>query len=239
MASDKRVENYLNRIWNNWQFGSGPCQDCPNRDNAGCYTPYYGDGILDAEIAFVAETPGGGRDIQNEDQLDWELPGSFSAERGGASKPGWITDGNRIPDEFFDSVDAWFEGTGQYDRGIYFTNAKKCQDIDGKDMEWKNIKAKLHCREYLKPEMNAVDPEVIVVFGEKATDTTFDLYDVDEYIEAFNDVALSVYRDNEPYVIPSYHWSNLFRNLRHIDGIDNHDAYWESLADTIESTLDS
>lgn len=237
MTSDDKIDNYLNRIWNNWQYGSGPCQDCPNRDNAGCYTPYYGDGVLDAEIAFVAETPGGDRDIQNENQLDWELPESFREERGQDSKPSWIREGNRVPDDFFDQVDAWFEHRNGSDRGIYFTNAKKCQDIDGKDMEWKNIKAKLDCREYLRPEMEAVNPTVIVSFGEKATGTLYELYDVDEYIDAFNDVALTVYREEAPYIIPSYHWSNLYRNIRHLDDIDSRSEYWNQLASIVDSTL--
>ena len=235
MASDQQVENYLERVWDNWKFGAGPCEECPNRDHTGCFSPYYGDGILDAEIAFVAETPGDDRDVQTGDQHNWKLPRSFREKRGTNSTPGWIKKGNRIPEEFFDAINGHFSKSKDGGRGIYFTNAKKCPDIDGKDMTWKNIKAKLHCREYLKPEMDAVNASVIVSFGEKPTDTLYELYNIEQYIESLSDEVLQAYGNEEPYIIPSYHWSNLNRNLRHLDGIDGRDEYWKSLASAINS----
>lgn len=236
MADD--ASQVLEKIWADWYNGEGPCGSCPGRDMSGCHTPYFGDGTFPAEIAFVAETPGGSRPTQTESPDDpcWESVPETHAEKN--QGVGWLNSGNRIPDKFFSEFLGQEYGfTDKSDIGIYFTNAKKCANIVGEDEGWKDEKARIDCRAHLKPEIEAVDPTVIVPFGAKSTDALYRVFDVDRNVRKMTAEVLNTYQNNSRYIVPSYHWSGLPRNITNLESISDTDEYWAILADKITAVV--
>lgn len=237
MESENAVEIYLERIWKNWQFDSGPCKGCPNRDKNGHHKPYYGDGSFDAEVAFVAETPGNSRDSQHSNEINWRLERDFIDSRTSGGDPSWIKGGNHLPESFFETIESEFVRATE-GRTIYFTNTKKCPSIEPKTENWKDQKAKSHCKEYLGPEMEAVDPTVIVSFGRSATEVLYDIQGIDRSVGSLKHEVLNVKEEGDRLQIPSYHWSNLGRNHSNVDGVSSSTEYWDRLAEEINSALD-
>jgi len=235
MSGDE-ISPFFEKIWGNWSTESGPCFECPNRDSQCRFYPKYGEGVLDADIAFVAETPNEDRRNQNSPKSRKDRNGKFEIIVRSNPVPGWIKDGNRISDSFFKQISADF--TDERDRGIYYTNIKKCADIGGGRAGWKNRKAKIHCEQYLEDELLAVGPDIVVAFGEEATESLFEIFDAGPSFDTMKDGVLRVYQLDAYSVIPSFHWSYLHLNLRCLDNIDDQDEYWNKLAEVINSATD-
>ena len=228
----------LDKIWSDWYNGEGPCANCPGRDESGCYTPYFGAGTLPAEIAFVAETPGDSRSTQtqNPDNPCWDSVSENRAEE--THSVDWLFGHPQIPGKFFNQYLGERYGFNDGSRvGIYFTNAKKCANIVGEDEEWKDEKARIDCRSHLRPEIEAVDPTVIVPFGAKATEALYRSFGVDRSLRKMAGEVLNTYQNNSRYIVPSYHWSGLQRNITNLENISNADEYWETLADEITAIV--
>jgi len=83
--------------------------------------------------------------------------------------------------------------------------------------------------------LQAVGPKIIVTFGKKATKSFFDTFESGTSFNKMKDVVLNVYNINSYKVIPSYHWSNLNRNVGSLDDIDDKQEYWTVLAQRINS----
>lgn len=70
----------------------------------------------------------------------------------------------------------------------------------------------------LGAELASINPDIILLMGEKATLAGFELYDINEQWNNFYEVALTSFGSPEdgPTIIPSYHWSmagpNISRN---------------------------
>lgn len=67
----------------------------------------------------------------------------------------------------------------------------------------------------LGAELASVNPDVILLMGEKATRAGFELYDISEQWNDFYEVALTSFDSPEdgPTIIPSYHWSMAGPNI--------------------------
>lgn len=193
--------------------------------------------MLDAEIAFVAETPNEDRESQHSPESRKERYGAFNEKVRSDPIPGWIEEGNRFADSFFEDISADF--AGEREQGIYFTNIKKCADIDGSRVGWKNRKAKLHCEQYLEEELAAVDPDIVVTFGKKATTSLFDVFDSSNTFSEMKEDVLDIHRIDSYSVIPSYHWSYLHLNIRSLEHIEDKADYWDTLAKRITSTVNA
>jgi len=232
--SENQIPPFFDEVWDNWCSGKGPCFECPNRDSQCRFYPKFGEGVLNGEFAFVAETPNeAGRKNQNSSESRRERNGEFKSEIRNNPVPTWIKKGNRFSDSFFEDISADF--SGDKENGIYYTNIKKCGDIKSERSEWKNKKAKLHCEQYLRKELQAVSPEIIVTFGEKATESFFETFESDVKFNNLKDIVLKVHHINSYKVIPSFHWSYLHLNVRSLDNIDNKQDYWTALAQEINS----
>ncbi|WP_092733116.1 uracil-DNA glycosylase family protein [Halopenitus persicus] len=229
------IPAFFEETWNNWNTGAGPCFECPNRDSQCRFYPKFGEGVLDAEIAFVAETPNEDRKTQNSPKSQKERDGQFESKVRNNPIPEWIKEGNRFSDSFFKDISADFSDERKL--GIYFTNIKKCADIEGRRKKWKNRKAKLHCEQYLKDELRTVSPEIVVTFGEEATESLFEVFDSASSFSRMKDDVLEVHHVSSYNVIPSFHWSYLHLNLP--DQIEDQEEYWTTLAEIINSTVDS
>ena len=232
--SGNQTSTFFDRVWNNWSSGKGPCFECPNRDSQCRFYPKFGEGVLDGDIAFVAETPNEDeRENQNSPKSRKNRTGEFESKVRSNPIPTWIKKGNRFSDTFFKDISADFSGDKK--RGIYYTNIKKCGDIDSERAEWKNKKAKFHCEQYLRKELQAVSPEIIVTFGNKATESLFETFETDVSFNNLKEVVLKAHNINKYKVIPSYHWSNLQWNANNLENIDNKREYWTVLAQKINS----
>jgi len=228
----------LANIWSDWYNGEGPCANCPGRDGSGCHTPYFGAGTLPAEIAFIAETPGDSRPTQTQSPDDpcWDSISENHTEE--THSVDWLFGHPQIPEKFFNRYLGDIYGFSDNSRvGIYFTNAKKCADIGGEDEGWKDEKARVDCRLHLRPEIEAVDPTVIVPFGTKATKALYRGFDVDRSVGKMAGEVLNTYQNNSRYVVPSYHWSGLQRNITNLGSVSDSDEYWEILADEITAVV--
>jgi hypothetical protein len=67
----------------------------------------------------------------------------------------------------------------------------------------------------LGAELASVNPDIILLMGEKATLAGFELYDINEEWDDFYEVALASFESPEggPTIIPSYHWSMAGPNI--------------------------
>lgn len=242
----------LEHIRENWRHGTGPCSGCPMRDSNLKWSPYYGDGVVDADVAFIAETPGQGsedRDTQTANAPNLNASRSLAESLGRRSSKtksedpiGTLTfdliSHNRIPRRFFEIINGTFRDDWEGRRQIYFTNSKKCQDIVSDDEDWKNDKGYIHCRRYIKPELEVVDPNIVIPLGEHATDLTFHSLDADWTGKLKTEIPLDFDNGLEPIpedtrevgdynLIPSYHWSYVNQSKY------KKERYWEKFGELI------
>lgn len=239
MESKESALTHLQQVWENWENGTGHCEGCPNRDGSKQYYPSYGYGSLDADIALVAETPNSKptRTTQRGDKNEGTSNSSFPEGRVG-EKPSWLNE-KHIPSSFLQDLSAGFGAESKH--SLYLTNTKKCPDIEADSGDWMNPKAfQEHCIKYLKPELKSVDANVVVTFGGKVTKAVYELYGAERSISKLaHEISREPQPEEEhPTIIPSYHWSNLGRNVKHIDNVENNQDYWEFLAEKISSSMD-
>jgi len=247
----------IESIWENWRHGSGPCDGCPMRDSNLTWEPYFGDGVIDADIAIIAETPGQGssrRVAQNAPKPDLDVSSSLSEklsrrnnnEIDGEDEVGQISfdlvSDRRIPRRFFEMIDGTFREDLNDRRRIYFTNAKKCKDIISEESEWKNGKGYIHCRSYIRSELDIVGPDLVLPLGQHATDLTFHELDSEWTGKLKSEIPIDFGNGLEPlpdkvrrvegyHVVPSYHWNYINQS-----GYERQ-QYWENLARTITGAV--
>lgn len=230
MASKDQPEQQLQAIWNAWWEPKGPCANCPSRDRNAQKQPYYGLGDLNAEIVFVAKEPDS-RESQHGDVSKWDdLPSSFAKRHASLDsfEENFLVT-SRIPREFIESLDVVnLQGDAT---GIYYTNATKCGSVKGND----NETARRKCRTHLATEMQAINPTVIVPFGNGAKKSVFELYDIPGADRGITKLALDIHGDGKPHIAPSIHWSYLSSNLKHMKEVDSEQEYWDQLAAIINS----
>jgi hypothetical protein len=224
------------------------------RDSNLKWEPYFADGVIDAEIAMIAETPGQGdspewvRNAQHAERPNLSVAGSIKEkisrrENGGGEKDNIgnlsfdIVSHNRIPREFFKIIGGTFQENLNSKKQIYFTNAKKCQNIEPDTHYWKNKKGYTHCKSYLIPELEAVGPDIILPLGEHATGQVFDELGSEWTGKLKSEIPIGFDNGLEPlpkkvrevdeyYVVPSYHWSFVNRSEYNND-------YWKAVAQVI------
>jgi uracil-DNA glycosylase len=221
------------------------------------WSPYFGDGILDGSIAIIAETPGQGdhdRHTQNAKNPDLTTPDSFATKRSqrnsddtNSSNPvGGISfdlvSDRRIPREFFETVGGTFRKDLTDRNQIYYTNVKKCKDITTDDEDWKNDKGYIHCRSYITPELNLVNPDVVLPLGDHAANLTFHELDSEWTGKLKSEIPIDFENGLQPkpdqirqvgeyYLIPSYHWSYVNQS-----GYSKK-KYWNSLAEVVATVV--
>ena len=223
----------LENIWKNWRHGNGPCDGCPMRDSNHNWNPYFADGITDADIAIIAETPGQGsktRHTQNATNPDLSSAETLAKKRsrrnnGDADEKDVVgtisfdlVGNRRIPRQFFETINGTFRKDRSDMNQIYYTNSKKCKDIMSDDEDWKNDKGYIHCRSYIAPELELVDPDIVLPLGDHATDLTFHELNAEwagklkseiplDFENGLNPLPNQIRQVRGYYLIPSYHWS--------------------------------
>lgn len=233
--NQKLIEETLESIWNKWREEEGPCSHCPARNTQ--HPPYYADGVRTADIAFVAEKPGGKQSGRVSGSPPAHIEETHRERINNRSSMEWIKDGNRLG-RFFNSLnsDLWFTPEVRYP--AYFTNARKCRKITGEN-SWGNEHADYWCRQYLEQELTALNPEIILVFGKPAAESVFAYYEVRDWPSKLSNRVLTEYQSetNDTRIILSYHWSGIGRNVRHLDGIEGTNEYQDELAKLVDQVL--
>ncbi|WP_175501490.1 uracil-DNA glycosylase family protein [Halogeometricum limi] len=233
--SQESIEETLENIWSNWREEEGRCSHCPARNTQ--HPPYYGDGVGTADIAFVAEKPGGTQSGRVDGPPPAHVEETHRERNDNRNGMDWIKDGNRLR-RFFDSLssDLWFTKDSEYP--AYFTNARKCRKITGEN-KWGNNHADYWCRQYLEEELTALDPEIVLVFGKPAAESVFAHYEVKDWPSKMSNRVLVEYQSetDDTQIILSYHWSGIGRNVRHVDGVEGTNEYQDKLAKVVDQVL--
>jgi len=120
--------------------------------------------------------------------------------------------------------------------GAYYTNAKKCADTEPDIDDHPDDKAAYEqCRTFLGQQLNNLNPEVIVTFGNNAFEHTMEVLgrewsgtSLQESINADYDEGLVfAAHGKNPAVIPSYHFSWVQSNYTNVEGIEKSETEWE------------
>ncbi|WP_224268532.1 uracil-DNA glycosylase family protein [Haloprofundus salinisoli] len=245
------MQDVVEHIWSNYLEGTGPCEECPNRDQNHRWRPFYGGGSKDADLAFIAITPGGNRKVQSV-----EPDAAKNRPERHIDLDNWNVDRSRkmfsrflIP--VLESVPQYNSNVKQaLNEEIYYTNGKKCADIKapadddtfgskGKLAAYNNAQAYNTCHQYLKPELEFVNPKVIVTAGKRPWKALCNVFSESSSGNFGKEFALKPRKIGEYTVIPSYHWNRLGSNYKHVDmELQGENHYIEELGRIISEQLD-
>lgn len=84
----------------------------------------------------------------------------------------------------------------------YYTNSKKCANTGDKDEE-----ARKNCKSYLSKQIDIIDPNIVVLLGEKTIRLFEDECDLPDGDTSLYEYALTHYQYDGRTLIPAYHWS--------------------------------
>jgi len=248
MSNSGAMSDHLQEIWSNWRERDGPCKGCPHWGNGGGKAPFYGIGEItngDPVVAFVGHEGGTGggteladivsRDVPNlsEDQIDRirkfiqeSYPLQFGDYRArdlmesGICNGDLTDDGNPNSPHMRTCYDT-FRQSGSRSYNLFFTNIKKCGESYGFDEEESGSReATSRCLQYLSPELEFLDPDIVIPFGNRAAGAVFSNYEFEQnYPSSFDkkhpydaggirSESLKLYETGDGVgIIPSLHFS--------------------------------
>lgn len=257
----------LSDIHKNWFDGLEACSGCPRRDCDGVTTPLYAYGDVPADVAIVAQAPGGEsiKDVTGskigDGKRNWKNysdsnhGGATASSREGFKKGDLDTVGNYTKD-IAPIVDA-FNQTYQNQFGricrAYYTQHTKCNDIHADGVDPKNDNGQDNCASYLIPELNLVNPDIILIMGGKPSGhLQRALNDIGVQADLPSKVTDTVFADGKEatkvrtynsyflngIILPSFHYG--FKGMgamKQYTSIDSDQKYWKSLAEGAVSQL--
>lgn len=164
----------------NW-YGDGPntdgygwCKGCEHRDCDLHYSPFFGywtgDEVNNVDVVLLGEAPGGnsdgGRSAKNasDERTDVDPVNkewfSRTDERSLEAVANPSDNGFLLPQSFVSDM---------LSKGIqsYYTNIKKCNDIHSEHGRETYEQARDRCASYLRKELTAINPSVVVVFSSR------------------------------------------------------------------------
>lgn len=172
----------LGDIHKSWYDGDGPCTECPRRDCDHITAPVYGYGQVPADIAIVAQAPGGSSvkdaagSMVGDGRRTWQnyreskSEGAMAHTRDGFELSSIDTVGNYEKDikPIVEALNQACEKRLDRECNIYYTQHTKCNDIhDTHDFDPKSDDGQDLCARYLIPELKTVEPDVVLVMGGK------------------------------------------------------------------------
>lgn len=238
------VPQFKQHLYENWKRGDGPCARCPNRLFKESCEPSFGSGTAEADILLVGSSPGPrARSLEQDNKSRVVNPARLDALEefeGHALCTFYNRDISDIHNwQGFSTLRKRFiEDQRGLDSDLesgrfYFTNAKKCCNIEGAD----NGKALQKCGECLSREIELVNPDVVISWGMQAAKESARSVGYDTSGLPNRTMSLPAgdlrptnsvigFRDTTPRLITMPHWAFLGPNLRHIPGFDpaNHDS---------------
>lgn len=180
----------LTRIWKNWQTegGAGQCKGCdahwsirddypgdPGSRTSSCgHRPFFGDGAIESvEVAIFGHEPGNDFDHEPDSDPDEFGPNytqyTFAEARGKDVKEVPVgANSLEKTQQFFEILDEEFE--------VYWSQVKKCNELGDKQ---KNAAAENQCSEYLRDEIRAIDPSLVISLGKEPYSRFSDVFDIE------------------------------------------------------------
>ena len=147
----------LNEIQSNAQRGLGPCEGCPAHEASGGRLVNPGLGNPNGMVMFMTDEP---RHLTEWDEYDsWEEYNDEWMSRFAGAK------GGRFITRLLSKTDLSLDD-------VWVADSIKCptKRDAGREIPAANTKETFeHCRDYLRPEIESVDPDAIVTLGKEAT----------------------------------------------------------------------
>ena len=235
------ISQFHQHLYEQWKRGEGPCRDCSNYEKKKKCYPSFGKGAAEAEIMIVGNSPGP-RDRSLEIDNKGRKIGQEKLDR----QPEF--DGHPLESFYnygIDNINTWrgistlrkrfIEGANGLNTDLtsgrfYFTNAKKCTNIEGRD----NDEAVARCSQYLDKEIEIVSPSVVITWGMQAADGTARALGYETSMlpnrstklpqgdSQPTDSCIGIRQtdDRHPHFITMPHWALLGSNAKHIPGFE-------------------
>lgn len=269
MAKNPTAElSDLSELHEYWFDGVSQCDGCPRRDCDKVTRPLYGCGEVPADIAIVAQAPGGDSisDVTGSKIGNGRRTWKNYSESGHSG----ATAANRDKFEIID-----IESIGNYEKDIapvvdafaevyqnqleqscsvYYTQHTKCNDIHADWFDPNNDEGQSRCAEYLTPELALVDPDIVLVMGGKPdSHLQRALKDVGVNEDLPSRVTDTVFADGsdatkvrtyestslDTTILPSFHYGYWgMRSMKQYTSIDKDEYYWRLLAEAAVAHLD-
>lgn len=193
--TDDEIPTILTEIWDNWRSenGKGPCADCDahwsrrkdlpedpgSRNNSFGIAPYYGVGSLDPHIVVLGREPGtikSGKLSADKNRLTMPFEERYEPDISTVTKEGRYS--LRVLDKLFSGIE---------EAGLnpYWSQLRKCNEQqDASDDEMEEIQERCcgvasNSEGYIRRELRALSPDIVITLAEDTFEKTADLYNVD------------------------------------------------------------
>lgn len=208
---DDEIPAILTEIWDNWRSdcGKGPCAGCDahwsrredlpgepgSRDNSFGIAPYYGVGSLDPHIVVLGREPGtikSGKLSADKNRLTMSFEERYEPDISTVTKEGRYS--LRV-------LNKLFSGIKKAGLNPYWSQLRKCNEQQGaSDDEMEEIQERCcgvnsDSEGYLRRELKALSPDIVITLAEDTFEKMADLYDVTPP-QARNYSALTVSGDS-------------------------------------------
>lgn len=245
------IPEIIDRIWENWRVagGAGTCQGCPaNWDNRsepnlpgtpGQRTeshgigPYYGVGSFNPDIAVLGREPGPIKKDGDRSTTDYTAK-SF-ADRYEQDYLSIAKSSHRS----LNNLKPMLKALNEDGIPVYWSQLRKCnqfpdQDLDGYDFPEEDPIRDRCCgldedyEGYLREELDAVAPDIVVPLGKDVTEKLLKLYGVSRPYDTFSYFTIGgeslsglnpITHENLPFTVipilhPSHWWTHVGDQLK-------------------------
>lgn len=222
LDAKKYEETVFQKIYRDWASGRNELADAAFTDPLGFFFPVFGVGTEDAEVVVIADAPtypvSEDEMLSKRDQVRGWRPALTTWESIDEYRE-WLGQllehGN--PDGVWDVLQAVAEATDSNPDDLYYTTLQKDgkfnesleETEDGEDPVVLNEESIAKWKPYLKAELDHVNPDLVIVFGETALEALGDLF------APSDDFDLSSVPYGEIYVFDRYpvlrfdYWSKI------------------------------
>lgn len=192
------MADLLNQILKNARKGNGACNNCPAHETLGGRLVNPGLGNPNGELAFITDEPS--------HETDWSRYDSWSEYNEDWFERFKSFDGGRFISDLVEPTPLTLNDVWVGDSIKCPTQKDASKEIPSADTG----DAAVHCRPYLREEIEYVDPEGIVTLGRGATLRTLQALDVPyddaRRVRVTKEYGLSEFDTEYPVVI-SLHWA--------------------------------
>ena len=168
--------NFGAQIIKNWEHGTSYCRDCPLRKNGKRYTPIGSLGYKESEVLFVGQNPGApGRD---EGECVVKFLEKNKDKRGKnlqkALVEGWKE--CEFGGDYTKNLKKILSDARINFKLACFTNVARCSHLEDRKITSDIKSAYEKCSNYLKKEIEQMNPKLIVALGRRPSNTIYDMF---------------------------------------------------------------
>lgn len=181
-------ETVFQNIYLDWSSGRNELEDADFVDPFGFFYPVFGVGNENADIMVIADAPtfpvSEDEELQKREQVRGLRPALTTWETIDEYRD-WLGQllEHANPDEVWDVLESVAEAADTTPDDLYYTTLQKDgkfdesldETDDGKDPADLNQESVAKWKPYLKEELDRIEPDLVVVFGEKSLEALGDL----------------------------------------------------------------